>query len=264
MMPRQIVLCRHGQGENNFVWNVAKSGDSALLEELMERPPEKAPLTETGVKQIELLGEWLRKEQFIFKRKYHSPLRRARQSAKALKLPGKWIQNANLREQSLGIMRYVTPEQREEYLASLRGSPHLRNPYTFAPVGGESFADVATKRIVPFLQELEDECNGEESVLIMGHSGTNKMLDCCIRQWSPREFVAHYVHGDNKIFNGMALHYTRINPETGEESDTFDWVRSCCPWVDLEPSPWQKIERGPRGFARLSSYLRELLALPAA
>lgn len=263
MMPRQVVLCRHGQGENNFVWNMAKGGDSALLEELMERPSEKAPLTETGIAQIELLGEWLQKEQFVFDRKYRSPLRRAKQSAEALKLPGKWIRSPLLREQSLGIMRYVTPEQREEYLASLRGSPHIRNPYTFAPVGGESFADVATKRSVPFLEDLERDCSGEESIMVMGHSGTNKMLDCCIRQWSPKEFVAHYVHGDNKILNGMALHYTRINPETGEESETLDWVRTCCPWVDPEPSQWQKIERKTQG-STLLSFLRELLALPAA
>jgi broad specificity phosphatase PhoE len=242
---------------------MAQAGDIALLEELRDRPAEEAPLTGVGMEQMVHLREWLRKEQFVFDRKYVSPLRRTKQSSRVLKLGRNWVESEYLTEQSLGIMRYMTPGGRQEYLDSLRGEPHIRDPYNFAPVDGESFAYLATNRVVPFLEDLERDCSGNENVFVMGHSGTNKMIDCCIRQWTPKEFVAHYVHGDNKILNGMVQHYTRIDPATGEESETLDWVRTCCPWVDPEPTEWQKIERGSQSPAWLS-FIRELLALPAA
>lgn len=261
MMPRQLVLSRHGFTTGNLAWRLAREGDLSLLDEFLDRPADRAGLTETGEQQMVILGEWLRKERFVFDRMYVSPLKRARQSAKMLKLPGKWIKSEYLREQRLGILEMVTPEERGQYLDSLEGKPHLRDPFNFAPLRGESFADIAAERAGPFLEMLERECSGDESVLVMGHSGTNKMLDCIIRQWTPREFVAHHVRGDNKIFNGMVLHYTRLNPETGEEFPTLDWVRTCCPWFDPKPSKWQKIDREPPGpITRSLALLREFLS----
>jgi hypothetical protein len=42
---------------------------------------------------------------------------------------------------------------------------------------------------------------------------------------------------DYKLSNCQILHYTRIDPETGQDAGRLLWRRSVCPWV--ESKSWQ-------------------------
>lgn len=48
----------------------------------------------------------------------------------------------------------------------------------------------------------------------------------------------------DQIHNGHILHYTRVDPHTGEVHPFFLWMRSVCPWdTKLSPKGWLKIDR---------------------
>ncbi len=47
-----------------------------------------------------------------------------------------------------------------------------------------------------------------------------------------------------KMRNGQILHYSRVNPISGEISPFFKFMRSCCPWkLEETDSDWLEFER---------------------
>jgi hypothetical protein len=46
------------------------------------------------------------------------------------------------------------------------------------------------------------------------------------------------------MHNSQVLHYTRINPVTGEVSPYFKWMRSVCPWkMEYSREEWMEFDR---------------------
>ncbi len=246
MMPKNLIYVRHGQSERNLAGKKAFEGDMSLFEEIINRPSSIALLTPEGERQATITGEWLRKQDFNIGRWYTSSYNRAKQTAGLLGLPGaQWFINNNIRERSGGVMEEMTPDERRNYLASLRNKVHLYDLFNFRPDRGESFADVAELRWPRFLGTLDRECGHMDAVIVVNHGDNMWAAQSVHERWTPEDFVENRggeaAYG--KIPNCMVLHYTRINPATGDEVKYLGWVRSCCPWKSEEPTAWRKIVR---------------------
>ena len=118
MMPLDLILIRHGESEGNVAGALARQGDeSRFTEEYATTPGREWQLTETGQKQAQIVGRYLREAEFPTSypqlreeeatRFYCSPYVRARQTAGHLGLEYatgesvQWYLNRSIRERDL-------------------------------------------------------------------------------------------------------------------------------------------------------------------
>ncbi len=246
MLPKNLWYLRHGQSTRNLAGKRAyeKNGDS-LFEQIINQPSSLATLSELGIEQAVKTGNWLRGHNIKFGRHYTSSHVRAKQTAGLLDLPGvQWYVNNNIRERSGGVMEDMTPAQRAEYLGKLRNRAHLLDLFNFRPDRGESFADIADIRWQIFLSTLHRECCKMDAVLVVNHGDNMWAARSIHERWTPQDFENNRgVEAHGKISNCALLHYTRINPKTGEEVPYLGWYRICCPWKDPQPTAWTPIVR---------------------
>jgi broad specificity phosphatase PhoE len=247
MLPRNVVYTRHGESTRNRAGREAyENGNLAGFEEIVNKPSSMAPLSEpTGVEQARITGGWFLTQPFNFRRFYVSTMLRAQQTAGLINPPGAdWRVENNLRERSAGVMEDMMPDERRTYLEQILSRGHVIDPYNFRPKNGESYADVFIRRqlFMGTLHRMPDDSD----VLIVDHGDCMWVSRGIHERWTPEDFMREREAGngvDNKISNCMVLHYTRVNPDTGEESEYPEWVRTCTPWQDPVPSPWRKIVR---------------------
>lgn len=159
----EIILARHGETD----WNTGE----------IFRGRADIELNEVGVKQAELLGEYLSGEKIDFV--YSSPLKRAVKTAEAIARPravdvnivqnlidfdyGEW-QGLSLRE---------VKEKYPELYQDWRDTPEqVRIP------GGESLEDVRS-RAMPFVEDAVMRC-GEGKIVFVSHRVVNKVLICAL------------------------------------------------------------------------------------
>lgn len=179
---------------------------------------------------------------------YVSPYVRTRQTASAMNVPNaKWTINRFLRERDWGDIGSITWA---EFKARHQDNFHMHeiDPLYWVPSGGESIANVAENRCRNFLSTMHRECDGE-NVLVTTHGEAMWAFRMVLEYWKDEEFLAYDADPDEKITNCTALHYTRINPETGEQSARVEWMRIVKPvqdasgaWV-VEESPWRRIRK---------------------
>jgi alpha-ribazole phosphatase len=159
----EIILARHGETE----WNASE----------VFRGRADVALNENGLKQAELLGEYLGQERIDLI--YSSPLQRAVKTAEAIARPqsidvniapnlididcGKW-QGLSLRE-----VKEKYPEIYQDWLDT---PEQVRIP------GGESLEDVRS-RVVPFVEDVVMRC-GKGRVVLVSHRAVNKVLICTL------------------------------------------------------------------------------------
>ena len=104
--------------------------------------------------------------------------------------------------------------------------------------GGESIAGVAM-RIEHTFNTLRRECS-REKVIIVCHGEVMWAFRARVERLTPGNFIEMH-HSDNphdqvsalthcQIQNGNVLHYTRVDPESGEIHPEFRWYRMSCPW----------------------------------
>lgn len=246
MLPRNLVYVRHGQSERNLAGkNAYQHNDLTLFEEIINHPSSLAFLTPEGERQAMVAGQWLREQGFDFGRYYTSSYNRAKQTAGLLDLPDAiWYIENNIRERSGGCMEDMLPHERREYLNGVRNRAHELDLFNFRPDRGESFADV-TIRWRLFLDTLHRECI-KMDVIVVNHGDNMWVARSIHERWTPEMFVDRRGDGGapGKIPNCMVLHYTRINPNNGDEVAYPKWVRTFCPWKEDKPSAWQSIHRG--------------------
>ncbi len=256
MLPLNLVYFRHGQSERNLAGKKAyEENDDTLFEQIINKPSALAPLTPLGIEQARKSSDWVANMGITFGRHYVSSHVRAMETAGHLNLPNAiWYINNNLRERSGGVMEDMSPIKRREYLSSLRSRGHLLDLFNFRPDRGESYADIADLRWPHFLGTLHRECWHMDGVFVVCHGDIMWAARSIHERWTPRDFDdKRGAEAHSKIPNCMVLHYTRVNPDTREVAPYLGWYRTCCPWQDLTPSAWEKIE-----YKRYSS--EELLA----
>lgn len=276
-MPLHLVAVRHGESEGNVAARAARAGDlSAFTDEFVTTPGHQWNLTETGIAQAWAIGSWLgaaaRNGELgaeldggaPFERAYVSPYVRTAQTAGHLGrtsgLDLIWFKNRAIRERDWGDIG-TTPmhDFAERYPDNARQASI--DPLYWVPPGGESIAHVAENRVRNFLDTLHREATG--AVLAVTHGEFMQALRLVLERIDDSGFTDIRT-GENRLGNGEALHYTRVNPEPGphhgELANSLRWVRRARPILldgthtgtaleaasagewGVSTTPWRRIE----------------------
>jgi broad specificity phosphatase PhoE len=229
MMPKNLILVRHGQSEANVIQTHDKHGDQALYtEEAMLVPDRSWRLTETGVAQAQTAGAWIRTHVPSFDRCITSPYIRTRETAANLGIPGaRWEENRVVRERSWGEISPLPRKVFEEQYAHNAMLKH-NDPLYWAPPAGESVANVAENRVRNLLSTLHRE-SADQDVLVATHGEFIWATRLVLERWSDEEFLRYDKDPAMKLHNCVVIHYTRIDPSTGEEAHKIRWVRRAYP-----------------------------------
>ena len=159
----EIILARHGETE----WNATE----------IFRGRADVALNDTGLRQAQLLGEYLSHEKIDAV--YSSPLQRAVKTAAAIagfhNLDVNVIDNLNDIDcgEWQGLTLHEVKEQYEELYQDWLDTPEqVRLP------GGESLAEVRS-RALPFVQDAAIR-SGEGKIVLVSHRVVNKVLICAL------------------------------------------------------------------------------------
>lgn len=142
-------------------------------------------LSDEGRAQTQRLGERLTGEKFAAI--FASPLGRTIETASILAAPHNLrVQTRDgLREISHGRWEQMTRREVEEKFPE-EAAEWEKDPYTFAPEGGESGLAV-TARALPVLIEIVREFAGQ-SVLVVSHKATIRLLLSSLLGFDPRRY----------------------------------------------------------------------------
>lgn len=142
-------------------------------------------LSDEGREQTRRLAERLSDEKIVAV--YASPLGRTVETATILAAPHKLeVQTRDgLREISHGRWEQMTRREVEEKFPE-EAAEWEKDPYTFAPAGGESGLAV-TARALPVLIDLVRE-NGGKNVLVVSHKATIRLLLSSLLGFDPRRY----------------------------------------------------------------------------
>jgi broad specificity phosphatase PhoE len=159
----EIILARHGDTD----WNAAE----------IFRGRADVALNETGLRQAELLGEYLSAEKIDLV--YSSPLKRAVKTAEAIAghqaLDINVVQN--LVDFDFGEWQGLSSVEVKERYPELY-QDWLDTPEQVRIPGGESLEDVRS-RAMPFVEDAVMRC-GEGKIVFVSHRVVNKVLICAL------------------------------------------------------------------------------------
>jgi len=142
-------------------------------------------LSEEGREQVRRLAKRLAEEKITAV--YASPMGRTVETAQILAKPhGLEVQTRDgLREISHGRWEQMTRKEVEKAFPE-EAAAWEKDPYTFAPVGGESGLAV-TARALPILVDIVREHAGDD-VLIVSHKATIRLLLSSLLGFDPRRY----------------------------------------------------------------------------
>jgi broad specificity phosphatase PhoE len=171
LKPTRVFMVRHGATVLSAEDRFAGATDVALSDE--------------GRQQTRRLAERLGGEKIVAV--FASPLGRTVETAEILARPHRLeVQTRDgLREISHGRWEQLTRREVEERFPE-EAAEWEKDPYTFAPVGGESGLMV-TARALPVLIELVREYPGE-TILVVSHKATIRLLLSSLLGFDPRRY----------------------------------------------------------------------------
>lgn len=169
----KIYLVRHGETE----WNRKKifqgKGDS--------------PLTDIGMEQAVILGEYMAEKNIEIDEIFSSPLGRAKNTAELIFPQREIILDERIQEMGFGSWegKNILEIQKHEEL-NYHNFFHNANLYKNETHGGESFVEVE-KRVESFLNELISEYK-DKTLLIVSHGLLLKVLLMYIKKENLQNF----------------------------------------------------------------------------
>jgi broad specificity phosphatase PhoE len=237
---QHLVIVRHGEGEGDIRRAAAKRGkhDKPL------KTPLEEELTQDGVEQSKLAGIWIAENVLKsyglsgFDSYFVSPPIRNLQSAQAIDPSANWKIENLLDERDRGVISGF-PRQAHATIYPESYETMISDPLRWIPPGGESILSVV-ERANKFVAGLQTQ----SSVIAVTHRDwiwasktTLEMIE--------REKLTD-VDTDN-IHNSQIIHYTTIDPTTGEDTRQLIWKRTICPWsspsdVIRDSGNWEKIQ----------------------
>lgn len=247
-MPNNLVLVRHGQSEANIMVEASKKGDDSYFsEQTMMIPDRSWRLSALGVQQAQTAGAWIKENIDSFDRHIVSPFVRTCETAAHLNIEdARWEENRVIRERNWGEIDGISRKDfKERY--PLNAIFKKKDPLYWSPPGGESIANVAENRVRNILSTLHRE-NSKENVLMVTHGEFIWASRMVLQRWSDEEFMKFDKDPDYKVHNCTVVHYTRINPDTGELSNKIRWVRKGYPVQEhgewgMKVSDWEEFDR---------------------
>jgi probable phosphoglycerate mutase len=158
-MPTRVFLVRHGA--------------TALTAEDRFAGSTDVPLSDDGRRQAASLAERLKGE--TIDAVYASPLLRTMETARIVAAPHGMapVPEPALREIAYGRWEGLTRSEVETAFAA-EYSIWEEDPFTIAPVGGESGVNVLN-RALPVVRRIIEQ-HRHRSVLVVSHKGTNRLL----------------------------------------------------------------------------------------
>lgn len=259
-MPNHLVLVRHGQSEANIIQKQRKQDPNAPAPEgFFDRHDSRMRLSAKGADQAEQTGAWIR-GQFPdgFDRYYVSALTRTVETAGRLGVGGNWMVDDRWRERDWGEYGVLTGAEQEAQFAlskKLKG----QNKWYWCPPGGESMATGVRLRFEDILETMGRELDGK-SVIAVSHGEMIETARVVLERMLPEEWLREAGDGIHDMANCQILHYTRVNPETGEVAKRLEWRRSVCAWDDSKSwygGEWQHIDRHEYSDADLLKMVEE-------
>ncbi len=251
-MPDHLFLMRHGESEANVLLEQI-AADPQNVERKDDYHDSRIRLTEKGIAQAKAAGAWLRENGFdTFDRYQVSPYARTRETAGYLGLGGSWRIDDRIREQNWGEYNLIGMDDIE------RDSKRSRTLYSqsywyWHPRGGESLSSEVRARFTRVLDGLHRDPSSKK-VLLVTHGAFMQMVRFEMERMTPEVWEDTWKQWS--IDNCQILHYSRIDPETGEQAPSIRWMRSINP---SDPSrswnggAWQKIEHQTYTDAQLLS-----------
>lgn len=239
-LPMHITFVRHGQSEANTLIERDKSGDTSwFIPDILSISDGQWRLTETGIKQAQVAGEFLAGTKFD--RFIVSPYTRTRETAGHLNLENaRWEENRGVRERFFGEIA-VMPRSSYSEMYQLNSILRKTDPLYWAPPGGESLDEVAQNRVANLIEKLKRD--DSDSVVIVTHGDFIMASRLLLESWSDEDFHERDNDRAYKIHNASVLEYTRQNPENPEDiRERLSWVRHSYP-VTVSQSYPQKNER---------------------
>ena len=168
MMPKNLVLVRHGESEGNLARRISEQGDNSVFtEEFMNRHSSKFRLTNKGLSQAVKAGNWIKLNiDFTFQRHMVSSYARAMETAGLLGLPNaRWFQDIYLRERDMGDFDNISEQSKQEFGKIY--AEYKRDPFYWTPPRGESVAQLC-QRVDRVLETLHRECS-DKNVIVVCH-----------------------------------------------------------------------------------------------
>lgn len=246
-MPRDLILVRHGESEGNKAKSLWKKGKKdPFTKDFLNRHSSEFRLTDRGRRQAIVTGEWIRKnigETFDFYAT--SEYVRAMETAGLLGLPNAlWHRDIDLRERDHGFADLLHPDHRSrEYGEQLER--YKKNQLIYpVPGGGESIAHMRFRSWRIFTRLRRRVPEGRAILVCHGEFMWGIRMD--IEHIKMDKFIK--LHNSkkpfDKIHNCQVIHYTRVNPYTGELKDYYGWMKSTCPSApELSLNEWVPIVR---------------------
>lgn len=253
MLPKNLILIRHGQSEANvFQSGFDTNGRPIKVSaEFTSRHDSNMRLSALGVQQAIAAGDWLRANNLNnFERHFVSPHTRTRETAGHLRLGGLWRADDRWRERDWGELSALS---RDEQWTQFPESMRLKemNEWYWKPLGGESLATGVRARFrsaMDALYRINDNKEFEDtidSVVAVAHGELIRVANFDIEQMTPDQWITMDANPAYKVQNCMIVQYSRVNPFTGEETRTYKWRRAICPWdetLSWDGGEWQRFD----------------------
>lgn len=247
-MPDNLIFVRHGESEANILQAADKNGDESYSSKDFTNIADRSwRLTNLGQKQAEAIGKRISESISHFDRYIVSPFTRTRETAAILNLnEALWEENRVVRERSWGEIDSVPRAMREMYYPQ-NMIFQKKDPLYWAPPAGESIAAVAENRVRNLNNTLHREAS-EKNVIVVTHGEFIWASMLSLERWSDEEFVSKDSDPKHRVHNCMMVHYTRINPHTGEHDSKISWVKRAYPVIKenetiIVETEWEHFER---------------------
>lgn len=170
-MATRVYLIRHGETELSAEDRFAGAVDVLL--------------SDAGREQARLLGERLAREEITVA--YASPMKRTMDTARLVVAPhGIDVTPVDgIREIGHGRWEGMKREDVERAFPD-EYSRYEHDPFSFAPVEGESGLQVTARALPAFLKIVQDHC--EERIVVVSHKATIRLLLSTLLGFDPRKY----------------------------------------------------------------------------
>lgn len=183
--PKRLVFVRHGESKGNLMTADERAGFAL--------GSQKYNLTERGVLQAIITGQYLKKNFGLFDAYYTSYYTRARQTISLFYYPVIPYEDPRLAEAQRGIWHVLKKDDIQKILPYEVERKNRDELYHYRPLGGENWPDVEL-RIHSFFGTLARDYSGG-NVLIVGHGNWFILFQRLIHHFSIDEVIRRYHEG---------------------------------------------------------------------
>ena len=266
-LPRNLTLLRHGESEGNWAKKMSEKGDHSLFTpEFRARHSSTFHLTNKGIEQAKIAGDWIRKNIGPeFDGYYTSDCTRALETAAWLRIPfAQWDPRHELVEREWGDLDIVSDEEKGAKYREVMEA-RQKDGFFWRALNIEPMSNVCL-RVNHALQKRAPKFSGK-NVIVVCHGEIMWAFRMLLEGLTSWEYARLDSSTDKKerMLNCQILQYTREEPALGENPATgipakkskklstdFTWMRSVCATdPTLSSNIWTKIERKKYSNAEL-------------